>query len=170
MDNLYDFWPPQVETERRSKKGRGADWAPNRQSESFQCAHCRSHVTTLPWISGVQNRNHCPYCLWSKHLDHKQAGDRLSACKAPMRPAGVALKQSRKKYGTDTGELMLVHVCGGCGKVSLNRIAADDDPQAILAAYDASCRGASPALEGVALLGRAHAGLVRTRLFGMEAA
>lgn len=33
---------------------------------------------------------------------------------------------------------MLVHQCQACGKVSINRIAADDDPQAILAVYTAS--------------------------------
>jgi hypothetical protein len=47
----------------------------------------------------VRNRNHCPYCLWSRCLDLFRAGDRLSACKAPMQPVGLALKHTRKKYG-----------------------------------------------------------------------
>ncbi len=66
-------------------------------------------------------------------------GDRLSACKAGMRPVGLALKRVNKKYGSPkAGELMLVHACSECGKVSLNRLAADDDPQAVLETFEAS--------------------------------
>jgi hypothetical protein len=168
MDDFYELYPSVRTPERRGRKTRGAAWAPNRQAESFQCAHCRGHVATLPWLSGVQNRNHCPYCLWSKHLDHRQAGDRLSACKAPMRPVGVALKRGRNKYGEASGELMLAHLCTGCGKLSLNRIAADDDPQAILAVYEASCRAKLALPDGISLLGDAQSSLVRMRLFGHE--
>lgn len=106
---------------------------------SFVCIHCRNPVLTYSWISGVQNRNHCPYCLRSRHLDLHQPGDRLSACKGIMHPIGLTLKRTYKKYGSmSSGELMLIHQCQECGKVSLNRIAADDDPQLILAIYIAS--------------------------------
>jgi hypothetical protein len=61
-------------------------------------------------------------------MDLLAAGDRLSACQAPMRPLGLTLKKSHKKYSrAGSGELMLVHVCTDCGKVAINRIAADDD-------------------------------------------
>jgi hypothetical protein len=86
-------------------------------------------VVADPFFSGVQHRNHCPYCLWSRHLDHEKAGDRLSACKAGMRPIGLTYKRTRKKYGDQRGEMMLVHLCLDCGKVSLNRVAADDDSE-----------------------------------------
>jgi hypothetical protein len=93
----------------------------------FICANCKNFVSTLTVLSGVNNRNHCPYCLHSRHVDLHQAGDRLSACKAPMKPVGLALKKTYKKYETRTqGELMLIHRCEDCGKLSLNRIAADD--------------------------------------------
>jgi len=87
-------------------------------------------------LSAVNNRNHCPYCLWSCHLDLYSAGDRLSACKAKMKPVGLTLKKSRNKYQLNPrGELMLVHICTDCNSVSINRIAADDNPESVLAVY-----------------------------------
>ena len=29
----------------------------------FKCAHCRVIVPSAHLVSGVNNRNHCPYCL-----------------------------------------------------------------------------------------------------------
>ncbi|MCJ7434153.1 MAG: RNHCP domain-containing protein, partial [Anaerolineales bacterium] len=83
--------------------------------------------------------NHCPYCLWSCHLDLYTAGDRLSACKAPMKPIGLTMKSSRNKYQSgQRGELMLIHECDECKSLSINRIAADDDPETILAVFETS--------------------------------
>ncbi len=102
----------------------------------FCCLHCRGFVSADPMLSGVKNRNHCPYCLWSRHLDMYQAGDRLAVCRAPMRPLGLSLKPGRNRYAPhQAGELMLVHVCQACGKVSLNRVAADDDAGQLMAVY-----------------------------------
>lgn len=104
----------------------------------FQCAHCGYIVSSAHWLSGVNNRNHCPYCLWSRHLDLYAAGDRLSACKAPMQPLALTTKRSRNKYSHGRGELMLVHLCTDCGNLSINRIAADDDVDTLLEVFDAS--------------------------------
>ena len=102
-------------------------WNRQLKEEVFLCRHCHTPVFTHPLISGVQNRNHCPYCLWSRHVDHAKAGDRLSACKANMEPIGLTVKRSFNKYGKmRLGELMLIHRCNECGKLSINRIAADD--------------------------------------------
>ena len=99
----------------------------------FRCGHCGNHVSTAHVLSGVNNRNHCPYCLWSRHLDLYVAGDRLSACKGQMRPIGLTMKKSRNKYQIKSrGELMLIHQCIECGCLSINRIAADDDPDSIM--------------------------------------
>jgi hypothetical protein len=75
----------------------------------FTCAHCHVIVSSAHILSGVNNRNHCPYCLWSCHLDLYVAGDRLSACKGQMEPIGLTLKMGRNKYQrVARGELMLV--------------------------------------------------------------
>lgn len=104
----------------------------------FRCIHCGHIVSGAHWLSGVNNRNHCPYCLWSRHLDLYAAGDRLSACKAPMQPMALTTKHSRNKYSRGHGELMLVHLCTDCGNVSINRIAADDDAGTLLEVFNTS--------------------------------
>ena len=105
----------------------------------FKCAHCGVIVSSAHFLSGVNNRNHCPYCLWSCHLDLYAAGDRLSACKGQMKPIGLTMKNGRNKYRLDKrGELMLVHECMDCGTLSINRIAADDEPSNIIDVFEAS--------------------------------
>ena len=105
----------------------------------FKCRHCQAYVYAQPAFSGVLNRNHCPYCLWSRHVDHTQPGDRMSACKASMQPIGLTVKRSRNKYRAGlVGELMLVHHCNECGKLSINRIAADDQADSLMELYRGS--------------------------------
>lgn len=105
----------------------------------FKCANCHAFVSNAHLLSGVNNRNHCPYCLWSFHLDLYAAGDRLSACKAPMKPVGLTVKSGRNKYPRRSqGELMLVHRCTGCMTLSINRIAADDDAETMIAVFQES--------------------------------
>jgi hypothetical protein len=54
-----------------------------------------------------------------------------------MRPIGLAFKHTHKKYGpANQGEVMLIHRCTDCGKLSINRIAADDDTQGLLELFD----------------------------------
>ncbi|MBI5960339.1 MAG: RNHCP domain-containing protein [Chloroflexi bacterium] len=146
----------------------------NNTSGDFVCLHCEAFVSVEEALSGVRNRNHCPYCLSSRHLDQFEAGDRLSACKAPMRPVGLTIKQIAKKYaGHRQGELMLVHLCQDCGKVSINRIAADDAAEMILSVLEQSAK-LDPttrdllARNGVVLLSAAQIDLVRQYLFGIN--
>ena len=105
----------------------------------FKCAHCGQIVSSAHWLSGVNNRNHCSYCLWSRHLDLYAAGDRLSACKATMQPIALTSKRSRNKYSRGRGELMLVHLCTDCSEISINRIAADDHADTLLEVFNDSC-------------------------------
>ncbi len=58
-----------------------------------------------------------------------------------MAPIGLTFK----KEGIDKfsgklrqGEIVLIHRCLLCGKISLNRIAGDDEPEAILAVFENS--------------------------------
>ncbi len=143
MNRAYASTYPKrgVHLKSRIKTNRGRFWmdAMYQRESGFKCAHCQSYVTTDPLLSGVNNRNHCPYCLWSRHLDLYEAGDRLAACKALMMPIGLTLKKTRKKYGKmKDGELMLIHQCVDCQKVSINRIAADDIPENIIEIFERS--------------------------------
>jgi hypothetical protein len=105
----------------------------------FKCRVCQIYVPSLVEISGVQNRNHCPNCLCSRHMDWLKAGDRLSACKAIMAPVGLSIRWSHNKYAKILdGELLLVHQCTECGKFSVNRIAADDRADVLRQLFRAS--------------------------------
>lgn len=142
-------------------------------SGDFVCGCCGVFVSVHVALSGVGNRNHCPYCLASRHVDQFEPGDRLSACKAPMQPIGLTFKRTAKKYaGRQHGELMLVHLCTDCRKVSINRIAADDSIEALLAVLAASARldAATRALlaeDEIRLVDAAEDDLVRQCLFGI---
>ena len=83
-------------------------------NEGFVCEVCGADVP--PLVSGGY-RNHCPVCLWSKHVD-RGPGDREETCRGLMRPIG--LEQSGKKG------FVIVHRCVACGAVRRNRAALDD--------------------------------------------
>ena len=68
---------------------------------------------------GTRHRNHCPQCLWSRHLD-ETPGDRAAECGSLMEPLCIAVRGS--------GEWLLVHRCTGCGELDCNRTAGDDNP------------------------------------------
>lgn len=72
---------------------------------------------------GTAHRNHCPQCLWSVHLDLRP-GDRKSACGGGMEPIAVWVRPD--------GEWALVHCCGSCQSVRVNRIAGDDNPLVLM--------------------------------------
>jgi hypothetical protein len=139
----------------------------------FTCKHCGFTVSADTLYSGVIHRNHCPYCLWSRHLDLYKSGDRYSACKGLMKPVGLCLKKTYKKYaplGT-AGELMLVHQCLECGKSSINRIAADDDPDQVMRVYTQSLSLDSHIRndlfrKDIILLEERHKKVIILRLFG----
>jgi len=67
-------------------------------------------------------------------------GDRSSSCEAGMKPIALTFKDiSPNKWGKDQkGELMIVHECIKCGKVSINRIANDDKPDGMLKVFESS--------------------------------
>ncbi len=141
IHNLDTMFDP-IRKKPRSKIARGYRQRTHtdlyQQVVGFTCIKCKQIISSDPLLSGVNNRNHCPYCLTSKHVDLYQAGDRLNACKSQMQSIGLAWKHSRNKYGSGLGELMIIHRCDGCGGLSLNRIAADDDPDRILQLFEAT--------------------------------
>jgi len=144
----------------------------NDKNADFTCKHCRRYVSALSAVSGVINRNHCPHCLYSRHVDLFKPGDRLCACKSVMMPVGLTLKKCRDKYAYEPqGELMLIHRCAACGALSINRIAADDDPAALMAVFthsqtpDAGLQRLCETAD-IRLLQQDEHDLVRARLYG----
>lgn len=84
--------------------------------EDFTCGRCGMEV------HGTGFTNHCPRCLWSRHVD-SHPGDRGETCGGMMRP--VALEEK-------SGEYILVHRCEICGVTRKNRTAPDDSFETIL--------------------------------------
>ena len=89
-----------------------------------------------------------------------------------MRPVGLTFKNSRNKYARiASGELMLVHLCTDCERISINRVAADDHPEAIMEIFQAS-QMESDALwrqstsGGINLLGEESFEIVCQQLYG----
>jgi DNA-directed RNA polymerase subunit RPC12/RpoP len=86
----------------------------------FICANCSQKVSFD--APGTKNRNHCPICLASLHVDDT-IGDRSSKCGAIMPAIG--------KFYKPDGEEMLVHKCIKCGQIRKNRVAGDDSYEEI---------------------------------------
>ena len=172
MNGYYDgeeYWVWHESARRQS--GRGARSRMRYYEEAFTCRHCGALVQANPLLSGVQHRNHCPYCLWSLHVDLYEAGDRLCACRGGMRPIGLTFKAGRNKYAAEQGELMLVHQCELCCDLSINRIAADDDDTLILEIYRHSLSLPYAEIldiknQGIGLLGKPDEEWVKRRLYG----
>jgi predicted RNA-binding Zn-ribbon protein involved in translation (DUF1610 family) len=104
--------------------------------KGFTCINCGKWITVNPHNKTL-NRNHCLYCLWSKHVDKSIAGDRMASCNSGMQPIGLTAKTPRiDKWGQKIkGELMLIHECVKCGKISINRLLAEDDREELIEVF-----------------------------------
>ena len=87
----------------------------------FACVHCGVPVPHA--AHGTRQRNHCPLCLWSVHLDVRP-GDRAAGCGGVMEPIAI--------WARPGGEWALVHRCEQCGAVRTNRIAGDDNEAVLM--------------------------------------
>jgi hypothetical protein len=83
------------------------------RNQGFICAQCGRSV--LPMTNGSY-RNHCPFCLYSRHLDYLP-GDRRCMCGGLMRPVGIAYRRN-KGY-------QIIHQCSRCGVQNRNKVACD---------------------------------------------
>lgn len=97
------------------------DRARSQKNRSFRCRHCGLEVPLD--APGTAYRNHCPNCLWSRHLDNSP-GDRDAGCGSAMEPISIGVRQG--------GEWVLIHRCTGCDVLHLNRSAGDDNPLVLL--------------------------------------
>lgn len=76
----------------------------SKNDSGFVCAHCGRRVEPL----GYSSRNHCPFCLWSLHLD-VNPGDRASDCGGELEPISVT-PDPKKGY-------IITHRCKKCGAI-----------------------------------------------------
>jgi len=84
--------------------------------EDFVCENCGIKVT------GTGYTNHCPKCLFSKHVD-VNPGDREETCGGLM-PA-IDFEVVKGKY-------VLIHKCEKCGEVRKNKFSENDDINTLL--------------------------------------
>jgi len=87
-----------------------------RTKEDFACQQCGF------FVRGSGYTNHCPQCLWSKHVD-VNPGDRQAVCKELMEPIRMEQKN---------GKQTIVHRCVSCGFNKRNKTAKDDNFDAVL--------------------------------------
>lgn len=79
--------------------------------ENFTCQHCGAEV------KGNGFTNHCPKCLWSKHVDN-DPGDREAICGGMMRPYDLYYRRH---------EWIISHRCETCGFTRSDKIRPEDD-------------------------------------------
>ena len=80
--------------------------------EGFICAHCQKSVAP----GGAQIRDHCPYCLYGRHLD-RIPGDRDANCQGLMIP----------QYLESQGNTTWIHYsCSDCPHTFRVRAHQDD--------------------------------------------
>jgi len=86
--------------------------------ESFFCDVCGKNVEKL----GYTARDHCPYCLSSKHVDINP-GDRMEDCHGILKP--IAIEKFKDSY-------KIVYRCEKCNKIRKNIMASNDNMDLII--------------------------------------
>lgn len=102
------------------------------ENTTFVCENCGK---TVPPLTNGSYRNHCPFCLCSKHVD-ETPGDRASLCGGIMDPVEV-IDRPAKGW-------QIVHKCRICGHEQRNRTAEntlEPDNGELLRAIAAEPRG-----------------------------
>lgn len=149
-----------------AKKHKVRKWKQEHDRGGFRCSHCKQFVV-INQVMGTAHRNHCNLCLWSKHVDLSK-GDRRATCHGRMEPIGLTFKH--EGYGR-TGEIMLIHLCSLCRKISINRVARDDMEHETVNVFQRSlCLNESLQkqlrLSDIYLLNEADREELHTQLFG----
>lgn len=85
----------------------------------FVCEHCKREVSAL----GYTSRDHCPYCLYSKHVD-VLPGDRANPCRGLLKPVQT-LPDAKRGF-------IVLYRCESCGKTHRNAAARDDDSDLLI--------------------------------------
>lgn len=87
-------------------------------NETFICDNCLKQVAKLNGSA----RDHCNYCLYSKHVD-VFPGDRKNECMGLLKP--IAVEKFKDTY-------KIIYKCEKCGNLHKNIVANDDDFDEIL--------------------------------------
>lgn len=90
----------------------------NMIDEDFICENCGKMVSKANYTA----RDHCPYCLYSKHIDINP-GDRLNDCKGLLEP--VSIEKFKDTY-------KIIYKCNKCNKIHKNIMANDDNIDLII--------------------------------------
>lgn len=90
----------------------------NMLDETFTCENCEKKVNKLNYSA----RDHCPYCLYSKHVDINP-GDRQNSCKGLLKP--IDIEKFKNTY-------KIIYKCQKCGEIHKNIMANDDDMNKII--------------------------------------
>ncbi len=85
----------------------------NMIDEDFICENCNKEVKKLNYTA----RDHCPHCLYSKHLDI-MPGDRANKCMGLLVP--IDIEKFKDTY-------KIIYKCEKCGEIHKNIIATDDN-------------------------------------------
>jgi len=88
-----------------------------RKREDFVCEKCGTEVV------GDGYTDHCPKCLWGKHVDEKIPGDRKSECGGLMRPMRVIYEKEKFR---------IFYRCEDCGHEFWVREGKRDDRERLL--------------------------------------
>ncbi len=83
------------------------------KDEEFICENCHKKVEKLNYTA----RDHCPYCLYSKHVDI-YPGDRNNNCQGLLIPIDIEKYKNTYK---------IIYKCQKCQELHKNIIARDDD-------------------------------------------
>ncbi|TGN18469.1 RNHCP domain-containing protein [Leptospira idonii] len=113
----FDDFDPEEDLDLKRKK---QNFRRNPGASEFRCKNCKLMVVRPP--SGTVQRNHCPNCLHSLHVD-QTPGDRSSECGSVMEPISIWVRKE---------EWVLLHRCKGCGVIHANRIGPDDNESLLL--------------------------------------
>ena len=87
-----------------------------RRIENFTCLHCGEE------IEGNGFTNHCPHCLWSKHVD-VNPGDRAEECEGALEPISVEGTIENQK---------IVHRCVKCQATRRCKISPEDNTERLI--------------------------------------
>ena len=90
----------------------------NMVNEDFICENCGKDVEKSSYTA----RDHCPYCLYSKHVDINP-GDRMHECKGLLEPIGIEKFKDTYK---------IIYKCKKCNQMHKNIIANDDNMNLII--------------------------------------